>query len=43
MTSHAIEDNTFTRWLSLQLARNGYRVWCDLTKLLGGEIFWRDI
>ena len=43
MISHAIEDNTFTRWLSLQLARNGYRVWCDLTKLLGGEIFWRDI
>jgi TIR domain len=43
MISHAVEDNIFTRWLALQLARNGYRVWCDLTKLLGGEIFWRDI
>jgi hypothetical protein len=43
MISHAFEDNIFTRWLALQLARNGYRVWCDLTKLLGGEIFWRDI
>ncbi|MEW6488532.1 MAG: toll/interleukin-1 receptor domain-containing protein [Thermodesulfobacteriota bacterium] len=42
--SHANpEDNEFSRWLSLQLARAGYGVWCDLTKLLGGETFWRDI
>jgi TIR domain len=41
--SHATEDNQFTRWLALQLARNGYRVWCDLTKLLGGESFWENI
>jgi hypothetical protein len=41
--SHATEDNPFTRWLALQLARNGYHVWCDLTKLLGGEIFWDNI
>jgi len=42
--SHANpEDNDFTRWLALQLARNGYRVWCDLTRLLGGEDFWSDI
>ena len=41
--SHANpEDNLFTRWLSLWLAREGYPVWCDLTKLLGGEDFWRD-
>src|SRR5207248_7635457 len=41
--SHANpEDNEFTLWLSLQLAREGYPVWCDLTKLLGGEDFWRD-
>ena len=41
--SHANpEDNLFTRWLSLRLAREGYPVWCDLTKLLGGEDFWRD-
>src|SRR6185503_9100599 len=42
--SHANpEDNAFTRWLALRLAREGYPVWCDLTKLLGGEDFWRDI
>ena len=42
--SHANpEDNLFTRWLSLRLAREGYPVWCDLAKLLGGEDFWRDI
>jgi len=29
--------------LTLQLASEGYRVWCDLTKLLGGEVFWDDI
>lgn len=42
--SHANpEDNLFSRWLALQLAREGYRVWCDLTRLLGGEDFWNDI
>ena len=42
--SHANpEDNEFARWLSLRLAREGYPVWCDLTRLLGGEDFWRDI
>lgn len=42
--SHANpEDNEFTLWLALQLAREGYPVWCDLTKLLGGEDFWLDI
>jgi hypothetical protein len=25
------------------LAQRGYAVWCDLTKLLGGEAFWDDI
>lgn len=30
-------------WLSLKLAALGYRVWSDVTKLLGGEDFWRDI
>lgn len=35
--SHADEDNDLTRWLALQLAKEGYGVWCDLTKLLGGE------
>jgi hypothetical protein len=42
--SHATpEDNEFARWLALQLANEGYAVWCDLTKLLGGEDFWKDI
>lgn len=42
--SHANpEDNEFTMWLALQLASHGYPVWCDLTKLLGGENFWDDI
>jgi len=44
LLSHANpEDNEFTLWLALQLANEGFRVWCDLTKLLGGEIFWDDI
>lgn len=42
--SHANpEDNEFAFWVSLQLAAHGYPVWCDLTKLLGGELFWADI
>jgi hypothetical protein len=42
--SHANpEENDFARWLALQLANEGYPVWCDLTKLLGGETFWEDI
>src|SRR5258706_13852744 len=44
LLSHANpEDNEFTLWLALQLASEGYKVWCDLTKLLGGETFWDDI
>jgi hypothetical protein len=42
--SHADpEDNDFALWLTLQLANEGYPVWCGLTKLLGGEKFWEDI
>jgi len=44
LLSHANpEDDEFTLWLALQLANEGYRVWCDLTKLLGGEVFWDNI
>lgn len=44
LLSHANpEDNEFTLWLALQLVNQGYRVWCDLTKLLGGEVFWDDV
>jgi hypothetical protein len=42
--SHANpEDKEFTLWLALQLAGEGYPVWCDLTNLLGGEEVWSDI
>jgi hypothetical protein len=42
--SHARpEDDEFTRWLALQLIREGYPVWCDLIQLKGGEDFWKDI
>jgi len=42
--SHANpDDNEFTLWLALQLVSAGYPVWCDLTKLIGGEDFWDDI
>lgn len=42
--SHATpEENAFARWLTAQLVSAGFEVWCDLTKLLGGERFWKDI
>lgn len=42
--SHANpEQNDFVRWLGLQLTREGYLIWSDVTKLIGGEIFWNDI
>ena len=42
--SHASpEDNQFSRWLTLQLSRRGYETWCDVTRLLGGENWWKDI
>lgn len=42
--SHANpEDNEFCRWLMLRLGREGYPVWLDLNRLLGGENFWSDI
>lgn len=42
--SHANpEDNAFTLWIALQLANQGFAVWSDVTRLLGGEDFWRDI
>ncbi|MGH8709810.1 MAG: toll/interleukin-1 receptor domain-containing protein [Burkholderiales bacterium] len=42
--SHAYpEDNEFARWLALQLAKEGYPIWCDLTSMLGGEVVWDDV
>jgi len=42
--SHANpDDNEKAQWLSLQLARIGFSVWSDVTKLIGGEKFWDEI
>lgn len=42
--SHANpQDNVITLWLATRLASAGYEVWSDLTKLIGGELFWTDI
>lgn len=41
--SYAVEDGVFTRWLTLRLTAEGYRVWCYETELLGGEIYPRNI
>jgi hypothetical protein len=42
--SHANpEDNVFATWLGARLASAGYAVWSDVTKLIGGEYFWKDI
>ncbi|MDG6998581.1 MAG: toll/interleukin-1 receptor domain-containing protein, partial [Nitrososphaerota archaeon] len=41
--SHASEDSPFAEWLTLKLTGEGYRVWCDHIKLLGGESYPRDI
>jgi hypothetical protein len=42
--SHASpQDSVFAKWLATQLAIAGYVVWCDVTQLLGGELFWNDI
>jgi hypothetical protein len=37
------EDNDFVLWLGSRLASAGYEVWSDVTKLIGGEVFWNDI
>lgn len=36
-------DNEFVIWLYLRLVGLGYKVWCDLKKLKGGEDFWKEI
>lgn len=42
--SHATpEDNAFTRWLGSKLELAGYKVWHDLARLKGGDIFWEKI
>lgn len=41
--SYATEDALFVDWLCLRLLNEGYRVWCDRLKLLGGESYPIDI
>ncbi|MBI2816311.1 MAG: toll/interleukin-1 receptor domain-containing protein [Acidobacteria bacterium] len=41
--NYATEDGVFVDWLCLRLLREGYQVWCDRLKLLGGESYPRDI
>ena len=35
--SYAWEDQVFAKWLALRLTAEGYKVWIDQMKLLGGE------
>jgi hypothetical protein len=41
--SYAGEDGALTEWLTLKLVSEGYRVWSDRIKLLGGESYPKDI
>jgi hypothetical protein len=41
--SYATEDWPFVEWLALRLSAEGYQVWCDRMKLLGGESYPKDI
>lgn len=41
--SYATEDSELAEWLTLRLTAEGYRVWCDRVRLLGGESYPRDI
>lgn len=41
--SYASEDYSVAEWLTLKLTTEGYKVWCDQVKLLGGESYPKDI
>ena len=41
--SYAPEDSIFATWLTQRLTAEGYRVWCEQFKLLGGETYPDDI
>lgn len=44
LISHATGwDDDFTRWLTLQLTNLGYKVWCDIVNLYGGDWTWERI
>ena len=41
--SYAIEDAALAEWLARKLVNEGYAVWLDRMKLLGGEPWPQDI
>jgi TIR domain-containing protein len=41
--SYATENSALAEWVTRKLTAEGYRVWCDRFKLLGGESYPRDI
>ncbi len=41
--SYAWEDADLAEWLTLKLTAEGFKVWCDRFKLLGGESYPQDI
>ena len=41
--NYASEDGELAEWLTLRLTTEGYKVWCDRVKLLGGESYPRNI
>src|SRR5258705_12055302 len=41
--SYAIEDAALADWLARKLANQGYAVWLDRLKMLGGEPWPQDI
>ena len=43
MISYAIENGTFAMWLSRRLAAEGYLIWFDKLKLLGGQEWPKEI
>jgi len=43
LINYATEDWALADWLTRKLTAEGYRVWCDRFKLLGGESYPREI
>jgi hypothetical protein len=43
LINYATEDWALAEWLTRKLSAEGYRVWCDRFKLLGGESYPREI
>src|SRR2546422_9440337 len=42
LINYATEDWALADWLTRKLTAEGYRVWCDRFKLLGGESYPRS-